>query len=255
MKIANVVLGDVCVKPDWTRLRDWLKGHRPDRRPGIVTLQKIGPSEPRHEEEIRKVGYEGWYLNHKENYLGVAILADRDFPSRHDPSPPSVLDRKLPDDDRNESRFLTVSIGDLLVSSIYAPYCKLNGPTVDWLNYLRTHVCNEGFAQRKSLLCGDFNVPKIDDKSKGRLKQALGELKELGFCDLYRQAHPCPEEMPGYTRHCGRKYPSRLHLILASRSLAQRLGSAYMEPEPGLWPRKDAPPLVVCLDDIECANG
>ena len=253
MKIANVVLGDFCVRPDWSRLCDWLKRHRPD----IVTLQKIGPSEPRHEEELRKIGYKGWYLNHNKNYLGVAILAHRDFPSRHGLSPPIVLDRELPDDDRNESRFLTVRIGDLFVSSIYVPWHRHKGagPRLDWLNLLRVYVDKRAYACQDSVLCGDFNVPGIDDKSKGKLKQALGDIKELGYCDLYRQAHPDPEEMPGYTRRCGQNHPSRLHLILASRSLAQRLGFAYIEPEPSLWPRKDAPPLVVGLDDIECANG
>ena len=251
MKIANVNAGNP--KLDWSRLCDWLKRHRPDQRPDIVTLQKIGPSEPRHEEELRKVCYEGWYLDHKKNYLGVAILAHRDFLSRHGLSPPKVLDCELPGDDRNESRFLTVSIGDLLVSSIYAPYCKLNGPTIDWLNCLRTHVCKEGFAQRKSLLCGDFNVQKIDDKSKRKLKQALGEIKELGFCDLYRKAHPCVTENPGWTRgyseeDCTRG-SNRLHLILASKTLTPRLQSACVEVESKPWPLKDAPALIVELDD------
>ena len=254
MKIANVVLGDFNVKPDWSKLCGWLKKQR--QTPDIVTLQKIGPCEPRHEheEELCNVGYKGWYLDHKEDYRGVGILAHRDFLSRPSLSLPNELDRELPDDDQNESRFLTVRIGDLLVSSIYVPWHDKISPRVDWLDCLRDHVEAEGYAQRKSLLCGDFNVPKIDDKSKGKLKQALGEIKELGFCDLYRQAHPDPEEMPGHTRRCGQKYqyPSRLHLILASRSLAQGLGSAYMEPEPSLWPREDAPPLVAELAKPEC---
>ena len=95
MKIANMVLGDVGCKPDWSKLCGWLKR----RCPEIVTLQKIGPSEPSQEEALRKVGYEGWYLDHKKNYLGVAILMRHDFLSRHDPSPPVVLDRELPCDD------------------------------------------------------------------------------------------------------------------------------------------------------------
>ena len=41
-------------------------------------------------------------------------------------------------------------------------------------------------------------------------------------------------------------------VILASSSAAQRLGSARTEPERSLWPRNDAPPLVVGLDDIGC---
>ena len=250
MKIANVVLGDFCIKPDWSRLGGWLTR----RRPEIVTLQKIGPGEPCHEEELRKVGYEGWYLNHKENYLGVAILAHHDFLSRHDLSPPEVLYRELPCDNRNESRFLTVRIGDVSVSSIYAPYCKRLGPTVDWLNLLREHVDKRAYACQSSVLCGDFNVPKIDDESKGKLKLVLKDLKNLGFLDLYREKNPNEK---GHTRgyNLNPEGTARLHLILASSSLAQRLGSACTEPEPSLWPRKDAPPLVVDFDDIGCGYG
>ncbi len=247
MKIANVVLGDTRVKPDWARLVVWLKR----RRPEIVALQKTGPSEPYHEEALRKIGYEGWYLGNKENYRGVAILANLDHLGRHVSSPQSVLDRELPDDDRNESRFLTVRIGDVLVSSIYAPYSSQIRTTADWLNRLGNHVDEQAYVHRNSLLCGDFNVPKIDKTSKGKLKQALRGIKRIGFCDLYRQAHPDPEEMPGHTRRCGTTHPSRLHLILASESLARQLGSAWMEPEPRLWPRGDAPPLVVDLGDKE----
>ena len=252
MKIANVVLGDFCVKPDWSRLCNWLKRRCPD----IVTLQKIGPGKPAHEEELSKVGYDGWYLHHKQRYRGVAILIHHDFLGRHDLSPPEELDRELPCDDRKESRFLTVRIGDLVVSSIYAPNPRPIGPTVDWLNLLREHVDKRAYACQSSVLCGDFNVPSIDT-SNGRLNRALGELKNLGFCDLYRAKYGNSTENRGHTRGYSKKCPngtSRLHLILASKSLTPRLQSARVEVESKPWPRKDAPPFVVDLDDIGCGN-
>ena len=248
MKVANVVLGNFNIKPDWSRLCGWLKR----RCPEIVTLQKIGPGGPSQEQVLRKVGYDGWYLNHKENYLGVAILVHHDFLSRHDLLPPEVLDRELPGDDRNESRFLTVSIGDISVSSIYVPYPRsLIGPTVEWLNLLRDHVDKRAYACRSSVLCGDFNVPSIDTSS-GKLNRALLDLKNLGFCDLYRAKYGDSTEKPGHTRGYSKKYSngtSRLHLILASKSLTQRLKSACVDVESRPRPREDAPPLVVDLDD------
>ena len=251
MKIANVALNGM--NKYEARLCDWLRDRCLDRhrRPDIVTLQKIGSSGPFPKKKLRNIGYESWFLDHKRHYRGVAILAHYDFLSRHNRPPPEELVRELPDDDRNESRFLTVSIGNLWVSSVYAPPSDGSSvaPTVDWLKRLRGHVDDRGYARQNSVLCGDFNVTAID-KRKGKLQRTLEELKDLGFCDLYRKAHPDPEEKPGYTRHCGKRYPSRLHLILASTSVREGLRSACTDPEVRSWPRKDAPPLVVDLDNI-----
>ena len=262
MKVANVALGNSDARH---RLRDWLTRRCPD----IVTLQKIGPGGLFPENEVRNAGYRGCFLHHGENHLGVAVLVRRDFLNRRDLSLSRVLYPELPDPDicqprfPNESRFLTVRIGDLWVSSVYAPY----GPAslrkrkaierrVAWLNRLRNNIRIAG--RDRWILCGDFNV-KPDGRPpwKGYYSQdekdALEELKRLGLCDLYRKAHPHPEEKPGHTRGHSKKYPhgtSRLHLILASNSLARRLRSARTDPDRSLWPRRDAPPVIVDLDDI-----
>lgn len=258
MKIANVAVGNVGCKPNWSGLCEWLKRRRPD----IATLQKIGSTEPFPTEAFRKIDYESRFLDHNRNYLGVAILAQRDFLSRRDVPSPKARDCELPGDDRNESRFLTVSIGNLRVSSIYAPY----GPAsfgkrgaierrIAWLNRLRDHVCSEG--HDRWVLCGDFNV-KADGPPWGRYysqdeKDALEELLRLGFVDVYRRAHPCAAKRRGWTRGYTEKNPTkgdaRLHLILASKSLAQSLRGAYVDVEAKPRPRKDAPPLIVDMDD------
>ena len=206
MNIANVALGNVGVVPDWQRLRCWLERQRPD----VVTLQKIGPRKPAVERDLRKIGYEGWFCHHRKNELGVAILADRRFLNRHDRSP-KVLDRELPGDDPyerrfpNQARFLTVSIGNLWISSVYAPY----GPEkvlrkwgairrrVAWLNRLRDHVRSKD--HDRWLLCGDFNVKADGPPWNGNLYSQCEKdaLEELGFCDLYRKAHPCVTESRG----------------------------------------------------------
>ena len=117
MNVANVVVSNVACKPNWPRLRGRLWRRRPD----IAALQKIGSSEPFPEEKLRNAGYESWFLDHNRNWIGVAVLADHDFLRRRD-AQLKVLDYGLPDDDREEPRFLTVSIGSLRVSSVYAPY-------------------------------------------------------------------------------------------------------------------------------------
>lgn len=238
MIIANVALRGM--NGYGSKLCDWLEKRRPD----IVTIQKIGLDKDflEHKEELRKIGYNAKFRGDRagNSPLGVAVLSYRNLPE------PKKIPGELPCKG-GKSRFLAVNIGNLLVCAVYVPPdSNEDGPTVDWLNCLREHVCKGGIAQRKSLLCGDFNVPKIDDdESKGKLKSALKELKGLGFLDLYREKNPNEK---GHTRDCGKRYPSRLHLILASRSLAQGCQGVWLDKNPELWPRADAPPLIADLD-------
>lgn len=255
MKIANVVVGSM--ETNGPKVCDWLQKRRPD----IVTLQKIGSKKDFPTDKLRKTGYENEVLGRRSHSdLGVAILSHLDLPMK-----PEVLVCNLPGGEKAESRFLTVSIGDLWVSSIYAPFNpKGENPKqaierrVAWQNRLQKHIDNRGYANRKSLLCGDFNV-MADDPPWGKgysqdEKDALQELLDLGFCDLYRCAHPDHKTMPGWTRgyseECPTKGSNRLHLILASKSLKRRLRSACVDVESRPWPRKEAPPLVVELEGV-----
>ena len=133
---------------------------------------------------------------------------------------------------------------------------------VEWLNRLRKHVHDKGYADRASLLCGDFNV-KLDEKLGRSGDYTCHEQEELrallnpdvGFVDLYRQKYPDPCKKPGRTRG----YPesdetdaggtSRLHLILASKRLAPHLRDARLDLRVKR-PRPDAPPLIVEFEDI-----
>lgn len=246
MNIANVVLGDVGCKPNWSRFCVWLK----TRSPNIVTLQKIGSSEPFPEDALCKSGYESWFLDHDRYYRGVAVLVQHDFLSRHDLPSPKVRDCELWGDDRNESRFLTLSIGNLSISSVYAPYDQK--ARVPWLNGLRNHVDKEGYAQLNTLLCGDFNVKFRADGPYGTgyskaHQDVLESLMSLGFRDLYREKNPNEK---GHTRGYDKKPKgtSRLHLILASARLAQSCRNVRLDDNPALWPRTSAPPLIADLD-------
>ena len=253
MRIANVALDGG--ENYGSRLLAWLQATRD--RPEIVTLQKIGASKHFPTDDLRTLGYESQLMGGRYPHLGVAVM------SHHTLGPPQLLSCGLCDDPEPEARFLTVEIGGLWVSSVYAPY----GPgslgkqsaidrRVRWLNRLRQHVHNKGYADGASLLCGDFNVRfKADGRPEGRWysqkeEDALKELLDLGFCDLYRKAHPDPGRRPGRTRG----YPesdetdtggtSRLHLILASESLARGLREARLDLRV-TRPRPDAPPLIV----------
>ena len=255
MKIANVAVHNM--EKDGSKVLDWLQDSHPD----IVTLQKVGWERDFPKNALREVGYESRLLGKRsKSDLGVAILSHRNLP------PPEVFVCQLPDGkQQEESRFLTVKIGELWVSSVYAPYGsepltlkQAIERRVVWLNRLRKHVCNKDFAHRDSLLCGDFNVKfRADGPRKGRYGQddedALQALLDLGFVDLYRKAHPNPEKERGCTRGYDDQNPqgtARLHLILASTSLAQRLRSACVAVDSRPRPREDAPPLVADFDGV-----
>ena len=273
MRIANVAVGGTKkYGPYGPRLLDWLRDSRSDR-PDIVTLQKVGPCQDLPEESLGDLGYESWPLwRTDESDLGVAVLSQR----RRSRSQPKVLCCELPGGQQRESRFLTVEVGDLWVSSVYAPYGPKYGPKhgpkklgkkeaierrVEWLNRLRRHVHEKGYADRLSLLCGDFNVKfKADGQRNGgfysqKEEDALKELLDLGFCDLYRKTHCDPGKHPGRTRGYDESDEtdtggtSRLHLILASKRLAPHLRDVRLDLRVKR-PRPDAPPLIVEFEDI-----
>ena len=268
MRIANIALGATKrYGPYGPRLLDWLRARRSDR-PDVVTLQKVGASNCLPTDELGKLGYKSSPLWKQDGSdLGVAVLS-----LRHRCLPESkVLCRELPGGEQRESRFLTVEIGGFWIASAYAPYGpeslgkeKAIRRRVEWLNRLRTHVHDEGYAHRASLLCGDFNVKFKKDLKPGESRgpfysqaeeDALTELLDLGFCDVYRRVHPHRDKKPGRTRgyaesdktHTGGT--SRLHLILASKKLVPHLRDARLDLRTKR-PRPDAPPLIAEFEGI-----
>ena len=240
MKVANVALSSMNTNgPD---LMCWLQETRPD----FVTLQKIGVVTDFSTTALGRIGYESRLLGRQSRSdLGVGILSKRNLPD------PEIRVCRLPGAKQMESRFLTVKVGKLWVASVYAPCPPPVSKTVDLLHRLRDHVQAEGYVDRESLLCGDFNVRADGPPMDGAGRKALKEILHLGFTDLYRKAHPDPRKCLGCTRGYSPQFPdgtSRLHLILGSKVLTRRLLSACVDVEFRPWPRKDAPPLIVELD-------
>ena len=228
----------------------WLAARKPD----IVALQKISVSEAAF--PTRTLEENGYYSapfgpTSRWGY-GVAVLSRRELPK------PEVRFRGLPGREADGARLLTVDTGETRFSSIYAPYgnprkygnAQAIERRVAWLRSLRTHVRAEGYAQRQSLLCGDFNVipdgpPKPGSAYSEREQHELARLCELGFSDLYRRAHPDGKD--GF--NFGFKFlddgTSRLHLVLGSKSVADRLRDAWVD----LDYRTEAAPVIVDLEE------
>ena len=249
MRIANVSVNTMRTRGD--DVLRWLK----KRCPVIATLQKIGSDRDFPTRALRDIGYESRYLGRKSaSDLGVAILSHDSLPR------PEVRFSQLPGAEKEEARFLTVDIGELRISSVYAPYRQglsarqATAQRVAWLNRLRDHLRDADYGGQVSVLCGDFNVMVRVDGPPRRPwyseseQVALEKLMGLGFEDLYRAAHPDPKREPGFTFgfHSNPNGTSRLHLALASKSLARRLRRAWVDIKER--PQKEAAPLIVEFD-------
>ena len=247
MKIANVALSSMNTNgPD---VMCWLRRTRPD----LVTLQKIGLATNFPTRALGRIGSESRFLGRQSwSDLGVGVLCNSNRPD------PTIRIRRLPGAKQMESRFLTVKVGNLWVASLYAPCPPPVSRTVDWLLRLRDDVQADGYVDRESLLCGDFNVRADGPPMDGRGRKALNTLLYLGFTDVYRKEHPDAIKRPGCTRGYSPQFPkgtSRLHLILGSKSVTRRFRPTCVNVKSRPWPRKDAPPLVVELEDKDVATN
>lgn len=227
----------------------WLAARKPD----IVALQKIWvPEAAFPTQALEDSGYHSAALGPIcQSDYGVAVLSRRELPK------PRVRFRGLPFPEANGARLLTVDIGEIRFSSIYAPYGnprkygneKAIDTRVAWLECLRAHVREEGYAQRPSLLCGDFNVvpdgrrPTPGSAYSQREQQEFARLCDLGFVDLYRRTHPDGKDGFNFGFKWLEDGTSRLHLVLGSKSVADRLRNAWVD----LDYRTEAAPVIVDL--------
>ena len=253
MRIATLMINGCRKGSDHLRnLLGWLD----KERPGVIALQKTLVREDDFpEEELGNHGYRVVSFGTGERWdWGVAILIRDDLP------PARGVVKGLHCPGVTGSRFLALDIGSLRVASIYAPYGPITGipmRRIEWLQRLREHLYEKGYAGRDSLLCGDFNV-KLDKKLGKRGGYTCFEQKELralvgrdgDFVDLYRRAHCDRRKKPGFTFGFGDKKPergSRLHLAIASKSLAERLVCASVDTEAKI--REQTRPLLVKFAD------
>ena len=232
MRVATWCMGGVRGHLDL--LRHWLD----HRRPHVVALQKIQAPDPVFPADaLRQVDYRSESLCRRRSF-GVALLVRSDLPK------PDVLDRGLPGGDGRDDGLLTARVGDLVVSSVYAPYGdpKTNGSAgalelkIAWLRRLTAHVKARRMASDCSLLCGDFNVLPDEPPAKRVLnrtpeeQQRLAEVRAAGYEDLYALHEPWD---PGFNYEFNPREPptSRLQLLLGSKRVADSVVCARVDLE------------------------
>ena len=264
--IAEMRIATWCVdgiNPRWKYLCHWLARRKPD----VVALQKtFAATDQFPVGALRRAGYESVFYSRDgefRNGWGVAVLSRMNRPK------PEVLQVGLPGQRDRGARFLTVRTGDLEFSSVYALYGnpakhKFDGALerkITWLKLLHEHLGKRSTRPERCILAGDFNVvsdgetlPRTLNYTKEE-REELDRILGLGFRDLYRLRHPRGSSGYNYEFDIRKPVSARLHRILGSDDVADRLREAWVDLEyreeirelqGSLWPQS-APVFVDLL--------
>lgn len=249
MRIATWCLEGI--NPLLKYLCHWLARRKPD----VVALQKTFARTDRFPvDALRQAGYESEFYScdgEFPNGWGVAVLSRMNDPK------PEVLQVGLPGQRVRGAHFLTVRAGDLEFSSVYAPYANPGKHGFDgalerkimWLKLLHEHLGKRSTRPERCILAGDFNVvsegetqPRVLNYTKDE-REALDRILGLGYRDLYRLRHPSSRSGNNYEFYRDKPVSGRLHRILGSDDVADRLCEAWVD----LEYREAIPELQGCL--------
>lgn len=240
MRLATWCIGGISSKLRY--LRHWLDSRKPD----VVALQKtFAATDHFPAEALRQAGYESVvYARDGEfqNGWGVAVLVRETLPK------PKVLQMGLPGQRDPGARFVTVAVGDLEFSSVYAVY---GNPAVNrfegaldrkiaWMERLREHVGERSNLSGGCVLAGDFNVvsegPALPrtlnhtSRERDALKAVLGR-RLADLYDLYRRRNPDIGKGCNYGFNTRQPPTSRLHRILGTNAVKDQLRRAWVDLE------------------------
>jgi exodeoxyribonuclease-3 len=211
------------------QLLDWLGGNRPD----IVALQETKLLDAAFPvAEIEAAGYQVAF-NGQKTYNGVAILAR---------APLSETVIEIPSFDDPQRRVLAASCGAMRVVNLYVPNGQAIGSDkydykLRWLGALRGWLRAELAQYPQLVVLGDFNIAPEDRDVHDPAawagsvhvsapeREALGELLQIGFADVFRRFDQPPQTFSWWDYRAGsfrRNNGLRIDLILASTLLARR---------------------------------
>ncbi len=254
MKIATWNVNSMNVREP--HVVEWLQNHEPD----VLVLQEIKQvPEKFPSEALLELGYHS-IASGQKTYNGVAIISKT-------PAEDPVFD--FPDLEDPQRRILASTVGNVRVVDLYIP----NGSEVgsekyayklNWLKSLHNFLKAEMEQHENVVVLGDFNIAPADadvhDPEKwGEAilcsppeRQALGELIDLGFTDVFRKFdHPektfswWDYRAAGFRRNAG----LRIDLILTSDAMTERCTASYVDKEPRAWERpSDHAPVIAEFD-------
>ena len=253
IRIATWCIGGINAKRCY--LLDWLDSRKPD----VVALQKtFAATQSFPKNKLFQAGYHSVVHAKKGEFMngwGVAVLVRKTLPK------PCVLKTGLPCAWDPGARFVTVAVGDLKFSSVYALYGnpKKHGfqkaleRKLKWMKQLQEHVGKQSYLSGAWILAGDFNVISDGPPVQNQLgnttqdRRALDTVLGLGLVDLYRHRHPDPTTGFNFGFDPEKSVTSRLHRILGTNVVADQLRYACVELEYRKAARSPSAPVIVDL--------
>ena len=235
MKIATYNANSVRSRIELLLL--WLEKHRPD----ILCLQETKVQDDEFPlDAFAGTGYEIIFRGQKK-YNGVAIFSRQ---------PLTETEWMLRQDKRHEARFLKAHTGKIYIVNTYIPQGQAPDSDkfqykLDYFRWLKAYFDTTFDPADPVLWCGDLNVAReaidvYDPKGLWghvcycqAVQDALGQVVEWGFQDVFRHLHPEPEQytfwdyrVPNAVK---RKMGWRLDYLMASRSLAKKCRHCWID--------------------------
>lgn len=249
LRIATWNVNSLRARSD--RFFAFLARHSPD----VVCLQELKMTDDLFPADaLRAIGYEAATFGQK-TYNGVAIVSKE---------PMSDATRGFLDDvDDPQARFVAATIRGVRVMSAYFP----NGSEVGsekydyklrWMKRMRAYLEAHARPYDKALLCGDFNVAAEDidvhavDAWKDTtmfhesMRRALDEVRDYGFVDVFRRAHPTEQAFSWWDYRQGafhKNHGIRIDYVFATAAMSERLKDCFIDREErkGQQPSDHAP--------------
>jgi exodeoxyribonuclease-3 len=254
MKIATWNVNSLKVR--LPHVLEWMDSAGPD----VLVLQEIKQTNDDFPvKAFADVGYQA-IASGQKTYNGVAVIARgtprdtvTDFPGFEDP----------------QRRILASTVGKLRIVNLYVPNGQEVGSDkyvykLGWLAALADFLRGELASHDHVVVLGDFNIAPEDRDVYDPVKwgdavlcspaerQALREVLELGFVDVFRRFEQEEKSFSwwdyraaGFRRNAG----LRIDLILASGLLADKCRASYIDREPRTWERpSDHTPVIAEFD-------
>jgi exodeoxyribonuclease-3 len=257
------------VKARLPRLLEWLAQTRPD----VLCVQETKvAADAFPEREVAELGYST--AHHGEGrWNGVALLsrAGLDDVRRGFAGDPGWGgepggEEPLFDQPHLEARAVSALCGGVRVWSVYVPNGRTPesahyGYKLTWLEALRTAVAADLAGGAPVAVCGDFNVAPADSDvfdpaafagsthvTKPE-RDALAALRDTGLADIVPKPMKGPNPFTYWDYRAGMFHQDkglRIDLVYASPSIADAVGSAYIDREArkGKGPSDHAPVVI-----------
>lgn len=262
MRIATWNVNGLRARLDFVKL--WLE----DRRPDVVGLQELKMEDARFPRaELEALGYQA--ITHgQKSWNGVAILSRL---------PIEPIESGLPGQLDFGARLLRARVGEgeaaLDFTTLYCPNGKSTSHPdfvrkLEWLDALCEWADRFVSSQKRSVLCGDFNVvpTALDSWDEEGLagsifhtteeRERIEKLHGLGLFDLYREREPSTQAFSWWDYRGGafhRKQGLRIDLLLGTQAVVDRVRQVeidrdYRKKKAGLT-ASDHAPVIALLDD------